>query len=239
MPLTIRKPKPSKLCMLHGFVRHDIQAWSRRAKRFISREHVEHVARQYYAIPDSEICHKAFTLVQDCSPLFLLNHCLRSYAFAVALGNSVRNHYDREVLFLGSIMHDLGLVEEYDGSDTFEIEGAKTALDFCQQHRLADDKSELVHEMVALHNSVGVADKKDPEIALLHFGAGLDVAGLNVHDAHPATVAEILEQYPRLDFNDAMANLIADQIKRKPHSYMSTMVELGFLKRMRQLKFDQ
>jgi hypothetical protein len=43
-------------------------------------------------------------------------------------------------------------------------------------------KDDLIHEMVALHNSVGIAHKLDTEIALLHYGAREDVAGLWAHD---------------------------------------------------------
>jgi|GEM_PF-1038796 len=233
MQITTHKPKPGKLCMIHSFARHEIAAFSRRIRRFVSGEEIAFVDRRQYAIPDSNICRKAITLVQDCSPPFLFNHCLRSHALAVALGTISGKRYDREVLFLGSIMHDLGLTHEHDGEDTFEIEGARAALDFCQKNELPQQAAHLVHEMVALHNSVGIADKKDTEIALLHFGAGADVVGLNIRDIHPNTVSEILEQHPLLDFRHAMADLIEDQVKRKPHSYMSTMVDLGFLRRMR------
>ena len=58
--------------------------------------------------------------------------------------------------------------------------------------------------MVAHHSSVGIAHKLDPEIALLHFGAFADVAGLWVEDIHKITLSEVLSEYPRLEFNLGM-----------------------------------
>jgi hypothetical protein len=75
-------------------------------------------------------------------------------------------------------MHDICLIENNIGEDTFEIEGTRMASNFCIYNCMEVSKVDLIHEMVALHNSVGIAHKLDPEIALLHYGAGADVAGL-------------------------------------------------------------
>ena len=176
-------------------------------------------------------------MVAACSDDFLLHHCLRSYAFGVAMAHKVNQPFDKEVLFLGSIMHDLGLTEEHSGAKTFEIDGAIAARRFCQDYGIDASKSDLVHEMVALHNAVGIADKLDPEIALLHFGAGADVAGLWLKDIHKNTLREILSEYPRLGFKEGLSRLLVEQINAKPDSYMATMLEVGFLKKMENVPF--
>jgi hypothetical protein len=79
-------------------------------------------------------------------------------------------------------MHDIGLIENNIGEDTFEIDGTRMASNFCIHNGMEVSKVDLIHEMVALHNSVGIAHKLDPEIALLHYGAGADVAGLWAYD---------------------------------------------------------
>jgi hypothetical protein len=237
MELTISKPKPSKCCMIRSFIASDLTNAINRTKRFISRDHVRYVARNEYKIPHSRNCVRALEMVQSCSPDFLVNHCLRSYAFGVAMAHKIDKSFDREVFFLGSIMHDLGLTKEFDGDDTFEIEGAKAAKTFCIDNDIDVKKSDLVHEMVALHNSVGIAHKKETEIALLHFGAGADVAGLWLHDINRRTLEEVISEYPRLDFKEGMTKLLSEQIERKPNSYMATMVELGFFKKLNKTPF--
>jgi len=129
-------------------------------------------------------------------------------------------------------MHDLGLTKTYDVGGTFELDGAQAARSFCIDRNIPKEKADLVHEMVAHHNSVGIAHKKDPEIALLHFAAGLDVAGLWLNDINPKSLFEVIDLYPRLDFKEGMKSLLKEQVSRKPKSYMKPFIELGFLKKI-------
>lgn len=233
MKLTTKKTKPCKCCLLKDFIKYDISNGFDKVKRFISKEHVQYIAKNEYKIPDSKICLDALDFVSKCSPDHLLNHSLRSFSFGVAMAHKINNKFDKEVLFLGSIMHDVGLTPQYNDNETFEITGAKVAREFCINHNIHEDKADLVHEMIALHTSVGIAHKCDPEIALLHFGAGIDVAGLWINDIHKNTLEEIFNEYPRLDFNIEMVKLIKEQMRIKPNSYMKTMVDLGFLKKVK------
>ena len=61
-------------------------------------------------------------------------------------------------------MHDIGLVEDNIGVDNFEIEKTYVARNFCIHNGMEVSKADLVYEMVALHNSVTIAHKLDPEI---------------------------------------------------------------------------
>jgi hypothetical protein len=237
MKLTITKPKPSMGCLIGSFIAGDLTNAKKRIKRFVSREHVQYVARHDYGMPDSAHCTRALALVKAYSPDYLLNHCLRSYAFGVAMAHKIDQGFDKEVLFLGSIMHDLGLTETFDGPATFEVEGAKVARKFCIENGIEVSKADLIHEMIALHDSVGVAHKREPEVALLHFGAGVDVAGLWLDDVNARTMEEVIAEYPRLGFSKGMARLIKDQVERKPDSYIATMVRLGFLKKIEKAPF--
>jgi len=230
--LTRVKPKRSKASLICSFICSDISHALQRSRRYISKEQVQYVAREAYAMPDSVSCRRALDLVNEFSPTHLVNHCLRSHAFGVAMAHKVSQNYDPEVFFLGAIMHDLGLTAEFDCGNTFEVDGAAAARAFCLKQKLSGEKADLVHEMVALHNSVGVAHKHDPEIALLHYGAGADVADLWIQDVHKNTVAEVLENFPVLDFKQGMQKLLADQVNSKPDSYMAPFLQLNFLKKI-------
>ncbi|MEJ2763414.1 hypothetical protein VV869_05470 [Photobacterium sp. MCCC 1A19761] len=230
--LTTTKPKPGKVCTLCHLASGAVTSSLSKARYRISRRQPPYLPSQAYAIPDSTLSRKALALVTECSPTFLLNHSLRSYAFGLAMAHKVKQPIDQEVFFVGSVMHDLGLTEAYSGAETFEIEGARAAREFCLRHDLAPQKADLVHEMVALHNSVGVAHRCDPEIALLHFGAGADVAGLWGHDLNRRTIEEVLARFPEEGFKPGIIALIEQEVRQKPQSYMSTLVELGFLKQM-------
>ncbi|WCE30808.1 HD domain-containing protein [Vibrio sp. SCSIO 43137] len=230
--LTLSKPKPTKFCILCHFIKGDIRTTAERTRDVVLRRKAPYVAPEHYTFPDSKACEEALKLVKQYSPEFLVNHSIRSYAFGLAMSHKVSKPVDKEVFFVGSIMHDIGLTEHAPQQHTFEVEGARVAREFSLKQGLSAERSDLIHEMVALHNSVGIAHKCDPEIALLHFGAGADVAGLWVHDIHKQTLNEVLDAYHDEGCKQGMAKLIQEQIERKPDSYMSTMVELGFLNKM-------
>lgn len=180
------------------------------------------------AIPNSEICKKATQLVAEVSPIFLCNHCIRTFIFGDLLGKRDGLKCDHELLYLGAVMHDLGLTERFDGEQRFEVDGADTARSFVLEHGLSDEKAEIVWDAIALHTSLGIASRKQPEIALVHLGASADVLGMRLSDISPETVERVIEAYPRLGFNTAMTELLVSQVKRKPHTVAFTwLAEVG------------
>ncbi|MEI2579921.1 HD domain-containing protein [Scytonema sp. PRP1] len=181
-----------------------------------------------HAIPDSEICKKATQLVAEVSPTFLCNHCIRTFLFGDLLGKRDGLRCDRELLYLGAVMHDLGLTERFDNQQRFEVDGADAARTFVLEHGLSDEKAEIVWDAIALHTSLGIASRKQPEIALVHLGASADVLGLRISDISSETVEQVIEAYPRLGFKIAMTELLVSQIKRKPQTAAFTwLAEVG------------
>ena len=180
------------------------------------------------SIPDSEICKKATQLVTEISPTSLCNHCIRTFLFGDLLGIRDGLKYDRELLYLGDIMHDLGLTERFDAEQRFEVNGADAARAFVLEHGLSDEKAEIVWDAIALHTSIGIAVRKQPEIALVHLGATADLLGIRISDITPETVEQILDAYPRLGFNQQITQLMVSQVKRKPQTATFTwLAEVG------------
>jgi hypothetical protein len=180
------------------------------------------------SVPDSNLTQKATQLVQEVSPLFLYYHCLRTFIFADLIGQQQELHYDRELLYLSAIMHDLGLTERFDGQQRYEVDGADAAKSFLLENQVPDQKAELVWDAIALHTSIGIASRKQAEVALVQVGASMDVGGFRLEDLPRETVEQILETYPRLNCGQALFELIIAQIKRKPEAIAFTwMSEMG------------
>src|SRR5262245_11131811 len=76
---------------------------------------------------DSPLVRKAMELAQKHSDPYLYNHAVRSWLFAVRLGQLQKIPYDAEVLAVGTLLHDLGLTSAVTGPRRFEIEGADAA----------------------------------------------------------------------------------------------------------------
>jgi HD domain len=181
-----------------------------------------------YSIPDSEICKKATQLTVEVSPSFLCNHCLRTFLFGDFLGKRDGLKCDRELLYLGAVMHDLGLTARFAGEQRFEVDGADAAKAFVLEHGLSDEKAEIVWDAIALHTSLGIAEHKQPEIALVCLGASADALGIRIAEISPEIVEQVLEAYPRLGFNAAVTELLISQVNRKPQVATFTwLTEVG------------
>lgn len=166
--------------------------------------------------PDTALCLAARDLARDHSPPFLFNHVMRTFAFGRSAGAMQNAQYDAEMLFLGSMLHDLGLAEKFVAQDRFEIDGADAAADFLSRHGYSDRKTAVIWDAIALHTTLGVPQRKQPEIALLQLGAGIDVGAIPRSLLTPETVEIILAEFPRLGFKQAFLQAMGEVIRRKP-----------------------
>lgn len=177
--------------------------------------------------PDSELCQRATGLVADLSPPYLFNHCARTFLFGDAIGKRDKLQYDRELLYLSSMLHDLGLTDTYvDGNQRFELEGADRARAFLVEHGLPEGKADVVWDAIALNSSFGIALRKGPETALAHQGVLADFLGNRLDDVGPERVAQIVEEYPRPAFLSSAMNLLANCVRRKPQFVAGTFLEI-------------
>ncbi|QGG52145.1 HD domain-containing protein [Lysinibacillus pakistanensis] len=184
-------------------------------------------------IPDSKVAKEATQLVSEISPEFLYNHCLRTYAFGDSLGKKYGLKYDLELFYLASVLHDIGLTEKVCCKHSFEYEGADYAEKFLRSHNFSQDKIDVVREAIILHTSE-IAEEKQPEIALVHFGAGMDIMGLRIEDISEEAFNFIIETYPRLGFKKSIIELIKYDSKLKnaqqqPNNLSSAMLNMGFV----------
>lgn len=183
-------------------------------------------------IPDSRLAKQATQLVFEISPEFLYNHCMRTYAFGDALGRKYGLKYDQELFYLGAVLHDVGLTEHVCRKHSFEHEGADHAEKFLSSHGISQDKIDIVREAIILHTSE-IAAEKQPEIALVHFGAGMDILGLRAEDISEEIVRSVLESYPRLGFKRAIIELINYDAELKSRNQQQSnlsaaMLQMGF-----------
>ena len=178
--------------------------------------------------PDTEVCRAAVELARDSSPPFLFNHLMRTFAFGREAGALQAAPYDPEMLFLGSVLHDLGLVDTFIGKDRFEIDGADAAADFLSRRGYSDRKIAIIWDAIALHTTPGVAQRKQPEIALLQLGAGIDIGAIPRSLVTAEAVETILAEYPRLGFKKSFLEAMGAVIRRKPMTgAINLMGEVG------------
>lgn len=152
-------------------------------------------------IPDSAISTQATELLLEHGTEFIYNHSLRVFLFASLNGKRNALSYDPELLYVSSIFHDLGLTSHFSSPDKrFEVDGANAARDFLKSHGLPKESLQLVWDTIALHTTIGIAEHKEPEVALMYSGVGLDVMGEGYENLSDANREEIISAFPRKDF---------------------------------------
>jgi hypothetical protein len=149
----------------------------------------------------------------------LYNHSLRVFAFGALQGERQGLRYDAELLYIGAMFHDIGLVEGHRSpDDRFEVDGANAAREFMRQHELPEGAIRVVWDAIALHTTPGIPQHKEPEVALVTAGVELDVLGLGFHDISDGDRNDVLTAFPRVDFKPQIIQAFGDGIAHKPQT---------------------
>nr|WSX50660.1 HD domain-containing protein [Streptomyces sp. NBC_00974] len=163
----------------------------------------------------------------------LLNHSVRSYAFAAEYAERHGLSYDRELLYVSSLVHDLGLTAPFDSHTLpFEEAGGHVARVLTAGLGWPAERRARAEEIIVLHMRDDVTAAEDVESHLLQVGTSADVSGLGLADFDPAFTAGLLAEYPRLGFGDAFFALVADQAVRKPQCAAAAYVAGGAKERI-------
>lgn len=136
--------------------------------------------------------------------------------------------YDRELVYLASLLHDLGLSEAHTADKRFEVDGADAASKFLVANDYPKSKIGIVWDAIALHSTAEIPERREPEVALVHFGAHVDVMGLRIDEISPDLIADTLALYPRLGFKKAFTEALAEIARKKPYTAVGTgLADIG------------
>ena len=158
----------------------------------------------------------------------LVNHCDRSYLWSASLGKLKRIPYDAELLYVASMLHDLGLVAAFDNHlAPFEDAGGDVGWVFGAGAGWPADRRDRVKEIIVRHMWPEVDPAQDAEGHLLCEGTTLDISGRNV-DRWPADFrAAVLRRHPRLTLVAEFTAAFEDQARRKPGCAAAAAVASG------------
>ena len=130
-------------------------------------------------LPDTHLCKQVTELVRDTEPELLFNHSSRVYYFAALTGLRRGLRFDRELLYVGAMFHDMGLTRQHSSqTERFEVDGANAAREFLRGHGVPAEAIRIVWDAIALHTTPGIPEHKEPEVALVTAGVELDVLGI-------------------------------------------------------------
>lgn len=174
--------------------------------------------------PESALADHVRALLDGCDPE-VVAHSERSYQFASAFAAADGVELDGEVLYLGTILHDVGLSPVVTGTERFEVRGANAARELLLEHGMNPERTANVWDVIAMHASTPLARHKSPETRYANRGIALDVRGAG-HDALPPEfVRAVLDRWPRDRFPTAFEAILADEVRANPDSVRMSWLE--------------
>ena len=179
--------------------------------------------------PETPAAHAARTLAERYHSESMRNHVVRSWlwaeAFAVA---EQRSDIDHELLYVSALLHDIGIVPEFDNVQiSYEEAGGHVAVALTTGAGWEAARSQRALEVIVRHNWPSVDPAMDAEGYLLEIGTALDISGARA-DVLPAQfIEEVLAAYPRLQLAREFGDGVVDQAARKPHTSAHRLVEGG------------
>jgi hypothetical protein len=131
------------------------------------------------AIPNSALAREAAEFVRDASTQLLFDHSRRVFLWASLQAEQLSLDYDAELLYVGAMFHDVGLLEGHRSEhERFEIDGANAARAFLERHGLPEEQVMTVWDSIALHTTRQVPNYKQSEVRLVALGVQYDLYGI-------------------------------------------------------------
>lgn len=171
-------------------------------------------------IPDSKLCKEITELVRDTETVLLFNHSSWVYFFGALTGLRRGLQFDRELLYAGTMFHDMGLTPRYSSrTERFEVDSANTARDFLKAHNIAQSDIDVVWTAIALHTTPDIPVHMHPIIALVTAGVEMDVLGIAYEKFPDAQRGAVVAAYPRPpQFKEEIIQTFYDGFKDRPET---------------------
>jgi hypothetical protein len=174
--------------------------------------------------PDGPLITAAIEYAQRLSEPYLFNHAMRSWLFAELVGRAKGIDFDREVVAIGTMLHDIGLTSAVSGPYRFEVNGADAALAFIKGRGVSDRRAQLIWDLVALNSTPSLALHKEREVAVGTMGIGLDYGGFGLAALAAGDVDRVLAAFPRLGmkerFSEACCRLVMERPERSHDNFL-------------------
>lgn len=200
------------------------------------------LGRSFFDFPRTPLAERAAQFVKDFLPPWAAHHSFRTYAFALAIaryagwdtGQKAQElGFDRELVYLACILHEIGFNSEAQESPlSLELWSAVKAREWILSQSLqvveeshgSRTTTMLAHwadevcEAVARHTIEfqGFSTQVRLTGALVTLGAGQDLMGLSTKFVHEDDIQTICDLWPRVGYCDGLKLIAHMEIQNKP-----------------------
>ncbi|WP_345762786.1 HD domain-containing protein [Diaminobutyricibacter sp. McL0608] len=185
-------------------------------------------------VPDTAAARAALQIATTYHTPSLLNHVQRSWLWAVGFAQVRQLEPDPELLYVGALLHDLGIVPEFDNHTlAYEDAGGHVAIALTAGAGWPAERRVRVHEVIVRHNWPEVDPAFDTEGHLLEIATALDIAGARPDELPLDFRREVLNRYPRRELAAEFTACVTDQAARKPDTSARRLVDGGVARKLR------
>lgn len=178
--------------------------------------------------PPTPVAALALEAAREWCSADLVNHCLRSWVWAVSLADAAGLSYDAELLYVATMLHDAGVAPHFDALEVpFETAGGAVGWVFAAGAAWSAERRRRVAEIIERHMWVSVDPAQDPEGHLLESATSIDVAGVGFDLVDSELLREVTLAIPRGAFSESFAASIHAQAVRKPGSAADRLDRAG------------
>ncbi|MDP9464051.1 MAG: HD domain-containing protein [Actinomycetota bacterium] len=175
--------------------------------------------------PDTDLARQARQLVHACCDPHVAAHCERSFQFAALVARSEEVDVDIEVLYIGTLLHDVGLAARFGGPERFEMRGANAVRAMLLDADMDNARAENVWDVIALHASTAIAAHKSVETRIANRGISIDIRGAGTERLAADAVRAVLDVWPRRDFPSTFSQTLIDEVRANPSAVRSSWME--------------
>ncbi|WP_281980043.1 nitrile hydratase [Tenacibaculum mesophilum] len=181
-------------------------------------------------IPDSKLSKLALEEANDlCNPI-LLYHSYRTFFWSAGIALSEKLHYDEELLFVSSMLHDVGLTDTHNhvcSKQCFANYGGSFANKFTMKND-SKDKASTIKTAIEMHLYPTVDKKKfGNEAYLLSKGAAMDVIGSHYFQVPTSFIKEVHKTYHRNGFKEDIIETM-ETLNHKENTRADILYKMGF-----------
>lgn len=181
-------------------------------------------------IPDSKLSKLALEEANElCNPI-LLYHSYRTFFWAAGIAISEQLHFDEELLFVSSMLHDIGLTDSHNhicSNQCFANYGGSFANEFVKKND-SQNKASTIKTAIDMHLYPTVDKKKfGNEAYLLSRGAAMDVIGSYYFQVPAFFIKDVHKTYHRNGFKEDIIKTMKT-LNHKENTRADILYKMGF-----------
>lgn len=184
-------------------------------------------------IPDSSLAVRAIEEAHEHYSPTLLSHCYRTYFWSAGFAFSENLKVDSELLFVSSILHDIGLSNKHNHICTkqcFANYGGSFSKHFTLMNGLEKERALVIEQSINLHlNPMVNKYKHGNEAYALSKGAAMDVIGANYFQFQKDYILSVNKMYSRIKFKEDIIRTM-EELQHKKNTRADILYSMGFAK---------